>query len=1172
MMAVLLVMFLAGFVGIRPAMAQADSGSITGVVTDPSKAVIPAAQVTLTSVDTGLVSHATTDRSGVYTFSPVKIGDYTVTATANGFATTTRKGLHVNLQQRIEADVQLTVGASNQQVEVTAAAPVLQTQSGAVGQSYSAATINNTPLNGRNYVYIAQLSAGVVPDGGSRGGGTGDFTANGQSNTQNNFMLNGVDNNTSVVDYLNQASYTVLPPPDALAEFRVQTAEYSAEFGHSAGAVVNASVKSGTNQLHGDFWEFLRNTALNDRDWDQPTKPVYHQNQFGGDMGFPIIKNKLFIFGDVQDTRVNDSDPSNLVTVPTAKMRTGDFSDLYNKNYTGGESIQLYEPNSATPIPGNRLDLDPNLKLDPIALKILSMYPCPNTVASVAPAPSNATANCFVNRPTIDNNFSYDTRVDYNLSAKDQAFASFSNNNHTVFHTPPLGPILDGGGFYDTGPSNFSSENLAISETHIFSPTLINEFRIGVNHGHFTLQQPNGNTNVAKQLGLGGIPYMPTEGGLPYVSMQLFRGTGGAANTTTSNAPLDFGTAGWMYTTEHQQTVEGLDNVTKIAGNHTIKMGVEIEYIRFSTIQPQLFRGEYNMNGEATGGADGTDGSGIADFLLDQIDSTAMTAYGESDDLRWDNAAYIQDDWKMNSRLTLNLGLRWEDPTAFRDLKGRQANFEPTSPFGINTGTANYLIPTPPPHQANPDMGNFQNIVGNRITVVYDPNQYLASNDWTSFAPRLGLAYRLTNRAVIRGGYGVFFGGLSPIGYGPSPGADFPFLPTDSWQHPSCAGAGHCPTAVDNTGAPFTLENGFTNVMAAGLVPLASSVTVNGIATQTKAGYAENYNATGEYQFTNSTAFTLAYVGTQSHKMQSGQNLNTNYAIMKSGTNLNVVRPFPNLGNIGIQQYVGQSSYNSLQANLQQRAAHGLTYQANYTWSNQAGAGAPDAAGLRPAKSGIHASHLQRFTLNGNWQLPYAPSSHFLNEVAGGWASSLTFVAQTGDRLGIGASSSSLYHAASGGGGTPIEVSNPLVGGGTVPYNNPSSSCPATVHTRDHWYNPCAFTNPTVNGVPMDGRTIPAGVELTGAAALPWFGNFVGPAVYGPGYARFNLSLFKDFGVREGQKAEFRLDVFNLLNTPSLGNPSGGISGSAGRITAPRSFQTNTPDARFFQFSLKYIF
>ncbi len=319
------------------AFAQMDQGAITGTITDATGAVLPSAQVTLTSTETSLVLHAQTDASGVYVFSPIKIGRYEMSVSAPGFSTTTQQNIVVEIQQRLELNVQLKTGSETQTVTVTEAPPLLQTEEGSTGQVIEAKTINDTPLNGRNWVFIAQLTAGVAPASGARGQKGGDFNANGQRAEQNNYIMDGVDNNVNVVDFFNGASYVVRPPPDALAEFKVQTGSYSSEFGHSAGAVVNASIRSGTNQIHGDLWEYIRNDAFDVREYFQGTSPIakYRQNQFGATLGFPIIKDKLFFFGDVEANRIVFGQTNSGLSVPTAKERTGDFSELLNTALSG---------------------------------------------------------------------------------------------------------------------------------------------------------------------------------------------------------------------------------------------------------------------------------------------------------------------------------------------------------------------------------------------------------------------------------------------------------------------------------------------------------------------------------------------------------------------------------------------------------------------------------------------------------------------------------------------------------------------------------------------------------------------------------------------------------------------------------------------------------------------
>ena len=330
----------------RAAWGQVDQGAITGVIQDATGAVVSGAQVTLTDTDTGLILQGKTNGSGIYMFSPVKQGNYSLSATAAGFQTTVQQNIHVDIQQRLNVVLTLQLGAVSQTITVSTAPPLLQTQSASVGQVMSTQAINNTPLAQRNWVYMAQLAPGVVPSGGTRGGGTGDYESNGQRAEQNNFVLDGVDNNVNIVDYENGSSYAIAPPPDALSEFKLETANFSAEFGHSAGSVLNASIKSGTNQIHGDLWEYFRNTNLSARNWNALTVPPYHMNQFGGTLGFPIIKNKLFYFGDIQNTRISYA-AANTYSTPTPLMRQGNFTELLNTGLTGqAKPVQLYQPNS----------------------------------------------------------------------------------------------------------------------------------------------------------------------------------------------------------------------------------------------------------------------------------------------------------------------------------------------------------------------------------------------------------------------------------------------------------------------------------------------------------------------------------------------------------------------------------------------------------------------------------------------------------------------------------------------------------------------------------------------------------------------------------------------------------------------------------------------------------
>ena len=766
----------------RSALAQVDQGTITGVVQDNEGAVVPGAQVTLTNTDTGLVLQTKTNGSGVYIFSPIKIGHYKVSAVAPGFQTTMQENLLLNLDERLNVGLTLKLGNVSQTVTVTNAPPLLQTQSASVGQEMSTQSINNTALGERNWVYMAQLTSGVVPSNGTRGGGTGDYEANGQQAEQNNFILDGVDNNVNIVDFMSGSTYAVASPPDALSEFKLETADSSAEYGHSAGSVLNASIKSGTNQVHGDVWEYFRNTNLDARNWNALTIPPYHMNQFGGTLGFPILKNKLFYFGDIQDTRITYGATSTFTT-PTPLMRQGNFSELLNPALTGSaKPTTLYQPNSGGG-PNGSASLTCNgqqntfcsNQIDKVAQNILNMYPAPN-------ANNGDTYNNLVeNLQTQHMPVQWDQRVDWNISAKDQAYTRYSYVHIMNTLTPPLGPILDGTTNYAGTRESYLTENFMVSETHIFGPRLINEFRFSYNWGHFENLQANYNVNVAANLGLGGVPFGPgyfDNGGLPQV---------------TVSGITAFGSHGNNPSVEGQNIYQLLDNVTKTAGNHSIKFGIALQNIRVLFLQPPTSRGAYSYSGTYTGiPSVSNTGSGIADFLADQMGSASISNEPPMNQESRYDAAYIEDNWKATPALTLQLGLRYDYYQPYKDMAGDMANFIPLTE-GIGTGTALYEIPAQSRNVAISPV--FLNLLAqDNVALQYDPNPRLSSGQKTNFGPRIGVAYQLGPKTVVRSGFGIFYGGLQSVGASPNLGVNYPFEVHSSLSGVSCKEYQPCPS------------------------------------------------------------------------------------------------------------------------------------------------------------------------------------------------------------------------------------------------------------------------------------------------------------------------------------------------------------------------------------------
>jgi hypothetical protein len=1148
------------------AKAQVDQGAITGIVQDGTGAIVAGAKVTVKNIDTGLSFEGASNGSGVYVFSPLKIGNYTVSATARGFQTTLQENIHLDAQQRLNLVISLKPGAVSETVTVTDAPPLLETQTSGVAQVISSETINNTPLNGRNFVYIAQLTAGVAPPfGDTRGSGTGDFVANGQRTTQNNFILDGVDNNTNLVDFLNGSSYIVRPPPDALSEFSLQTSNFSAEFGHSAGAVLSASIKSGTNQIHGSVWEYIRNTSLDAKNWNALTIPPYHENQFGATLGFPIWKNKLFYFGDTEANRIAYSNPGTY-TVPTALMRQGNFSELLNSGLNG-QSVQLYQPNSGGGI-ANKLSCNGQNnvfcagQIDAVAQHLLNLYPSPNANGG------KTFNNYIVNTPTHNDTYQWDQRLDWNISARDQAYARYSYVHQITVNGLPLGDPLDGspyGGEYDVN----LAQNFVGSETHIFSPSLTNEFRFSFNAGKFSFLQPNANVDLAPTLGLGGIPFTPNEGGLPLI--QIYNN--GVSN---SNGLSNAGSQGTS--NETQNVYQILDNVSKTLGNHSLKVGVSFQAIRFFYRYAPSNLGNYYFTGLYTSdpASSATTGSGIADFLADQMNTGAISSAPNVNDAQWYDSVYFQDDWKLNPKLTLNLGVRYDYYEPFKENSGSQENFIPGS-LGIATGTGTVIFPKK--IQNTVALGSvYPGILAkDGIGIQYVDNERLTSAQLTNFAPRVGVAYQMDPLTVVRAGYGIFYGGLESNG-GTNIGDNFPFRGQININPKSCS-LGDCPSNG------ITLESGLAAYLGNGILNAVNTPGFHAVDREIKTPYTMNYNLSFQRQMTPNLAATISYVGNSSRHLGTYVDPNAVRALYPAGTSTQQLQPFPDLGGIGTIHYGGVSTYNSLQAKAEKRASHGLSFLATYTWAHamdDTGSAGGLSTGIGDRQRALIPiideltnsvyDVRNRFTLNGNYLLPFGRGRAYLNhsvwadEVVGGWSSSLTWVAQSGTPFTVYANNTGAA------GATDTRRANvvrsPFAPGGSPDSSNTAltaADCPTEVRNRTNWYNPCAFANP------LPGNLITTPVTDV-ATAIQYLGG-KSNQIYGPGYYGVNMSLFKNFATWREQYLQFRADGFNVLNHPTLANPSTNTdSANAGNITGPKTFQNNTPDARFFQLSLKYVF
>ncbi|MGD0759217.1 MAG: TonB-dependent receptor, partial [Candidatus Sulfotelmatobacter sp.] len=764
------------------AVGQKDSGGIAGVVRDSAGAVIPGAKVTVKDVDRGTETVVTTSSQGEYVASPLKIGAYTVTAEKEGFKKTAVGPITVNIQEHPEVDITLTVGSIHEVMTITSQGPQLQTETSELGQVVSGAEATTLPLNGRNFAQLAQLSAGVAPaEPGSRINASYGFSAGGARSEQNNFLLDGVDNNSNLADLLNETAFVIQPSVDAIEEFKVQTSAYSAEFGRGNGAILNAVIKSGTNSFHGDAYEFIRNDKLDARNaFDEFGRQPYKQNQFGATLGGPIIKNRTFFFGDYEGLRVRQATPF-LELIPTPAMISGDFSSLLdtsaptgvndcngNPTYAGEIFNTRATLTSATSLTGfcgvpiggytssglptNMFPTTPTSLIDPLAAALSAYWPTPNTIATA----NNGGNNFFSDPHRQESRNNFDVRIDHRISDKDNAFGRFSFENQPSFIPPPFNNLLDGGGFFD-GTEDNSYRSLALSEVHLFKANLINEFRLGYNRINSHRFQINSNENISAQLNFPNVPYGPNNGGLP--------------NITFGDGTAGIGSSTYLPSIEKQNSFVFTDNLTWIRGRHSLKVGTEVRIEQFTIFQPAESRGALDFSNDFTDNpaAPGTGGSSFATMLLGISDGGGITSLHNIDYRRQIYAGFAQDDWKASERLTVNLGLRYE---VFSTVKEHN-NEEGTFVFGPNS----ILVPSG------------QNEPLTQLLAASMPIEHgsrgLINPDLNNFAPRIGFALRATDKLVIRSGYGIFYGGQENGPYSnPSPGFNPPFFSSEAFSTP----------------------------------------------------------------------------------------------------------------------------------------------------------------------------------------------------------------------------------------------------------------------------------------------------------------------------------------------------------------------------------------------------
>ena len=1055
----------------RPLLAQVVTAGVVGTVTDATGDLLVNVKITVENVDTELKRTAKTDDSGSFEVTLLPVGHYRVTAELQGFKLARIREITLAEGDRQKLDLRMEIGQVQQSVDVEAQTPALQSETSSLGTLFDKHEIEDLPLNGRNFMQLAQLSAGANT-GGANGLASGNrpddrrsssnVTVNGQMSYSNNFLIDGLDDNERYI-----GSIIIKPSVDALAEFKVTTNGYSAELSRTAGGVIVMLTKSGTNNFHGSLYEFFRNQNVDAKNFfaGPGRTPDYKQNQFGGSFGGPIRKGKTFFFVDYEGTRLRQG-ITYTSSVPTLAMRQGNFSGVAN----------VFDPISRTQFANGQI---PSSKINAVGQSLVNLYPLPQTSGLV----NNFTYS--PNRQLVDDKF--DTRVDQQFGEKSTFFARYSFDNTYNFLPPQLpavGTIQAGSDTgYFAGPARLRAQNAAISYIYTFNPTLILQQSLSYARLANHTVPPNYGNNVDDQLGIPGANVDDDSSGLSPISVSGFRGLGDGTST-----PI----------TDYNNIYQYAASVTKIAGQHSFKIGTNLIFRRLMQFQSNQAKGQFTFNSQASSDGNGNGGNAIASLLLGYPASTvrSKTLY-RPDFHAAEYGFYAQDDWRVSRKLTLNLGIRYDIITPPEEAHGQGANL---------------------------NLKTFQ--IQNAITDGISKSGGLAI-PYNDFSPRIGFAYSVTPKTVVRGGFGISF--FPPV-VGNSQGLrNAPFVST-----------------LNITTTPATVAN----ILSAGLPPptpdnpLNPAGSLNALYMGNRMPYVEQYNVTVQREFGSGLVGTVSYVGA------GGRKLGIAYEIDQAPPGPGAVQPrrnyyaqLPGISSISEAFTSGTSVYHSLQSSLERRFVHGFGLSTNFTYGHVID-DAPCRGGCKPGNTAGPFPLLDsnRRLDRGNsdvdlrlrWILTatYAPSFHWSgNRFTGALVKDWQF-------NGILAMQS----------------------GQTFTVDNASA--------RD---NTGSGDRPNIVGDPHDiARTINKWFDVTAFAPQPLYtvGNVGRNTMYGPPMKQLDFSTFRDFKLRESMTLQFRTEFFNILNHPNFGLPAADLGNSNFGVIS----DTGNYLSRNIQFALKLVF
>ena len=1154
-----------------PAFAQTDTGSIVGTVRDATGAVVVGAKVDITDAATGVIRSFVTNNDGGYQALQLIPGVYSVKASSAGYSTGVRDNVTVDVQTRAQVDIKLSVGSVQTIVEVGSSTQLLETQSAQVSGVINTQEINDLPLNGRDYDTLVLTEPGIFRDNSVSNAAEGLFSANGNLQLQNYFQLDGIDNNSKSENLQEQSTQSVIPPPDALQEFVLQTRTYSTEFGTSAGAIVNVSTKSGTNHFHGDAWDYIQNGALNANTWFNDyngiAKGAYNQNQFGGTVGGPILRNKTFFFVAYENLLSNKASTIQSV-VPTDAMKAGDFSSTTNGSYMAAAN-RLMTP--LVPSQANCFSAQNVIKpscFDPVGQKVLALYPSPSP--QIGPVNIfTGSANYLYVASVPNNTRTLDVRVDHTLNKQNQIFGryAFDYSNYQSPAPWTSNPVAGNGSGFPT-TYILHDQSVALGWTDTLKTNLINTAHIGYlrTYSHSDpIGLQDGVSLAASLIGLQGVPTNPESTGIPPFQESGINSIGSA-----------------YYRPQFQvaQTYQLLDSVYLLKGHHSYQFGYEFHQDALNFFDIQAPQGIIYNNGIYTN----TSGFGAADLLLGNVSQLILGTTNEINNYVRGNSFYAQDTWRASDNLTVNYGVRYElYPPFWIDRDGRTANFScgpQAYPACINSGTP-----------AN----------GGTMVLAKSGNGWSGDTGMTTnhndFSPRVGIAYHVFKPIVVRGGYGVFHQFINRIGSESLLQQNPPFLgswniaqaagsKTPVFQLGSTAGMNSSaylspaslaqlltpgPTVTCTTG---TLTNGVCVGGVAGGLPTQH---VRGQGSENRTSYIQQASFGIQYQVSSTTLLNANYVGNWGRKMNRVQNANQGF--VKSCPTCAVVTPnaviyFPltsfNSGNTidandtsnGAGQHAfvevatndGNTDYNALELSLRRQMKHRLAYSVSYTWShnmadfvdNLTGGDTPqDAHNYAHEMSNSFQDVRSRFVATATYELPIGKDGLILNNgglasrLIGNWKANAIVTFQTGEPFSITATGVS----DTGGNNASYAncVGNPFAGAS----KNPKDF--VGIHSTGFFINSAAFTAPT----------------------LGTFGSCRPRAFAGPGQKNGDLSLFKSFPVVREYRIETRIEAFNAFNHPSFGNPAANISSSGANFGKTTS---TTLAPRVLQVAVKFFY